>query len=132
MHIRQVLVKAELEKYQQYKDVYTSLKKGKVWLIFQITDSGASRKNSVSGVLLEALQSSKSQAVLEYFTIHCLIVCLTHLIKLFIFSHTFEPFLLNTWVSKALQKQSHRCAIKMWENFNKILMCSFTTFNCID
>lgn len=32
MHIRQVLVKAELEKYQQYKDVYTALKKGKVWL----------------------------------------------------------------------------------------------------
>lgn len=30
MHIRQVLVKAELEKYQQYKDVYTALKKGKV------------------------------------------------------------------------------------------------------
>nr|XP_044999004.1 protein spire homolog 1 isoform X4 [Jaculus jaculus] len=29
MHIRQVLVKAELEKYQQYKDVYTALKKGK-------------------------------------------------------------------------------------------------------
>lgn len=27
MHIRQVLVKAELEKYQQYKDVYTALKK---------------------------------------------------------------------------------------------------------
>lgn len=25
MHIRQVLVKAELEKYQQYKDVYTAL-----------------------------------------------------------------------------------------------------------
>lgn len=32
MHIRQVLVKAELEKYQQYKDVYTALKKGKVGL----------------------------------------------------------------------------------------------------
>lgn len=32
MHIRQVLVKAELEKYQQYKDVYTALKKGKVEL----------------------------------------------------------------------------------------------------
>lgn len=30
MHIRQVLVKAELEKFQQYKDVYTALKKGKV------------------------------------------------------------------------------------------------------
>ncbi|KAM6958628.1 protein spire homolog 1 isoform 2-T2 [Aplochiton taeniatus] len=30
MHIRQVLVKAELEKFQQYKDVYTSLKKGKL------------------------------------------------------------------------------------------------------
>lgn len=30
MHIRQVLVKAELEKYQQYKDVYSALKKGKV------------------------------------------------------------------------------------------------------
>ncbi|KAM9677220.1 protein spire homolog 1 isoform 2-T2 [Dama dama] len=30
MHIRQVLVKAELEKYQQYKDVYTALKKGKL------------------------------------------------------------------------------------------------------
>lgn len=30
MHIRQVLVKAELEKYQQYKDVYNALKKGKV------------------------------------------------------------------------------------------------------
>lgn len=35
MHIRQVLVKAELEKYQQYKDVYTALKKGKVEL-FQV------------------------------------------------------------------------------------------------
>ncbi|XP_048452151.1 protein spire homolog 1 [Rhincodon typus] len=34
MHIRQVLVKAELEKYQQYKDVYTALKKGKVCLAF--------------------------------------------------------------------------------------------------
>uniref|UniRef100_UPI00398EB743 protein spire homolog 1-like isoform X2 n=1 Tax=Pristiophorus japonicus TaxID=55135 RepID=UPI00398EB743 len=30
MHIRQVLVKAELEKYQQYKDVYMALKKGKL------------------------------------------------------------------------------------------------------
>ncbi|KAM6149171.1 protein spire homolog 1 isoform 1-T1 [Erethizon dorsatum] len=30
MHIRQVLVKAELEKYQHYKDVYTALKKGKL------------------------------------------------------------------------------------------------------
>lgn len=35
MHIRQVLVKAELEKYQQYKDVYTALKKGKVGLSLQ-------------------------------------------------------------------------------------------------
>uniref|UniRef100_A0A8C8DJ79 Spire-type actin nucleation factor 1a n=1 Tax=Oryzias sinensis TaxID=183150 RepID=A0A8C8DJ79_9TELE len=30
MHIRQVLVKAELEKFQQYKEMYTSLKKGKL------------------------------------------------------------------------------------------------------
>lgn len=30
MHIRQVLVKAELEKFQQYKDVYNAMKKGKV------------------------------------------------------------------------------------------------------
>uniref|UniRef100_A0A3P9K8R9 Spire-type actin nucleation factor 1a n=1 Tax=Oryzias latipes TaxID=8090 RepID=A0A3P9K8R9_ORYLA len=30
MHIRQVLVKAELEKFQQYKELYTSLKKGKL------------------------------------------------------------------------------------------------------
>ncbi|XP_061902804.1 protein spire homolog 1-like isoform X2 [Entelurus aequoreus] len=30
MHIRQVLVKAELEKFQQYKDVYAALKKGKL------------------------------------------------------------------------------------------------------
>lgn len=30
MHIRQVLVKAELEKFQQYKEIYISLKKGKV------------------------------------------------------------------------------------------------------
>ncbi|KAK9526859.1 hypothetical protein VZT92_015536 [Zoarces viviparus] len=30
MHIRQVLVKAELEKFQQYKEIYTALKKGKV------------------------------------------------------------------------------------------------------
>lgn len=30
MHIRQVLVKAELEKFQQYKDIYNALKKGKV------------------------------------------------------------------------------------------------------
>uniref|UniRef100_A0A3Q1C8U0 KIND domain-containing protein n=1 Tax=Amphiprion ocellaris TaxID=80972 RepID=A0A3Q1C8U0_AMPOC len=30
MHIRQVLVKAELEKFQQYKDVYTAMKKGKL------------------------------------------------------------------------------------------------------
>ncbi|KAJ8402968.1 hypothetical protein AAFF_G00358840 [Aldrovandia affinis] len=30
MHIRQVLVKAELEKFQQYKDVYSALKKGKL------------------------------------------------------------------------------------------------------
>ncbi|XP_060760734.1 protein spire homolog 1 isoform X2 [Neoarius graeffei] len=30
MHIRQVLVKAELEKFQQYRDVYNSLKKGKL------------------------------------------------------------------------------------------------------
>lgn len=36
MHIRQVLVKAELEKYQQYKDVYTALKKGKVESPFQL------------------------------------------------------------------------------------------------
>ncbi|XP_077126273.1 protein spire homolog 1 isoform X4 [Ranitomeya variabilis] len=32
MHIRQVLVKAELEKYQQYKEVYSALKKGKLCL----------------------------------------------------------------------------------------------------
>ncbi|KAJ3608952.1 hypothetical protein NHX12_023480 [Muraenolepis orangiensis] len=32
MHIRQVLVKAELEKFQQYKDIYTALKKGKMRL----------------------------------------------------------------------------------------------------
>lgn len=37
MHIRQVLVKAELEKYQQYKDVYTALKKGKVELLSPLT-----------------------------------------------------------------------------------------------
>ncbi|KAM3858330.1 protein spire homolog 1 [Diretmus argenteus] len=30
MHIRQVLVKAELEKFQQYKEIYSALKKGKV------------------------------------------------------------------------------------------------------
>ncbi|XP_041797791.1 protein spire homolog 1 isoform X4 [Chelmon rostratus] len=30
MHIRQVLVKAELEKFQQYKDVYNAMKKGKL------------------------------------------------------------------------------------------------------
>ncbi|XP_029299770.1 protein spire homolog 1 isoform X2 [Cottoperca gobio] len=30
MHIRQVLVKAELEKFQQYKEIYNALKKGKV------------------------------------------------------------------------------------------------------
>lgn len=30
MHIRQVLVKAELEKFQQFKDIYNALKKGKV------------------------------------------------------------------------------------------------------
>lgn len=32
MHIRQVLVKADLEKFQQYKDVYNAMKKGKVSL----------------------------------------------------------------------------------------------------
>ncbi|XP_018123356.1 protein spire homolog 1 isoform X3 [Xenopus laevis] len=32
MHIRQVLVKAELEKFQQYKDIYHALKKGKLCL----------------------------------------------------------------------------------------------------
>ncbi|XP_051926555.1 protein spire homolog 1-like isoform X3 [Hippocampus zosterae] len=30
MHIRQVLVKAEMEKFQQYKDIYNALKKGKL------------------------------------------------------------------------------------------------------
>ncbi|XP_028281203.1 protein spire homolog 1 isoform X2 [Parambassis ranga] len=30
MHIRQVLVKAEMEKFQQYKDVYNAMKKGKL------------------------------------------------------------------------------------------------------
>ncbi|XP_026226854.1 protein spire homolog 1-like isoform X1 [Anabas testudineus] len=30
MHIRQVLVKAELEKFQQYKDIYHAMKKGKL------------------------------------------------------------------------------------------------------
>ncbi|KAM9513102.1 protein spire homolog 1 isoform 8-T8 [Salvelinus alpinus] len=30
MHIRQVLVKADLEKFQQYKDVYNAMKKGKL------------------------------------------------------------------------------------------------------
>ncbi|KAK5862785.1 hypothetical protein PBY51_018146 [Eleginops maclovinus] len=30
MHIRQVLVKAELEKFQQYKEVYNAMKKGKL------------------------------------------------------------------------------------------------------
>ncbi len=37
MHIRQVLVKAELEKFQQYKDVYNALKKGKVNVLFTFT-----------------------------------------------------------------------------------------------
>uniref|UniRef100_A0AAY4A050 KIND domain-containing protein n=1 Tax=Denticeps clupeoides TaxID=299321 RepID=A0AAY4A050_9TELE len=32
MHIRQVLVKAELEKFQQYKDIYNALKQGKLCL----------------------------------------------------------------------------------------------------
>ncbi|KAG8010326.1 Protein spire-like protein 1 [Nibea albiflora] len=32
MHIRQVLVKAELEKFQQYKDIYNAMKKGKMRL----------------------------------------------------------------------------------------------------
>lgn len=36
MHIRQVLVKAELEKFQQYKDIYNALKKGKVDTICSI------------------------------------------------------------------------------------------------
>uniref|UniRef100_A0A9J7ZVA8 Spire-type actin nucleation factor 1b n=1 Tax=Cyprinus carpio carpio TaxID=630221 RepID=A0A9J7ZVA8_CYPCA len=30
MHIRQVLVKAELEKFQQYKEIYNAMKKGKL------------------------------------------------------------------------------------------------------
>ncbi|TNN00796.1 hypothetical protein fugu_012042 [Takifugu bimaculatus] len=30
MHIRQVLLKAELEKFQQYKDIYNAMKKGKL------------------------------------------------------------------------------------------------------
>lgn len=34
MHIRQVLVKAELEKFQQYKDIYHAMKKGKVMSSF--------------------------------------------------------------------------------------------------
>ncbi|CAF87230.1 unnamed protein product, partial [Tetraodon nigroviridis] len=33
MHIRQVLVKAELEKFQQYKDLYSAMKKGKELLL---------------------------------------------------------------------------------------------------
>lgn len=33
MHVRQVLVKAELEKFQQYKDVYSAMKKGKELLL---------------------------------------------------------------------------------------------------
>lgn len=37
MHIRQVLVKAELEKFQQYKDVYNALKKGKVSITLTFT-----------------------------------------------------------------------------------------------
>ncbi|RXN27541.1 spire -like protein [Labeo rohita] len=32
MHIRQVLVKAELEKFQQYKEIYNAMKKGKMRL----------------------------------------------------------------------------------------------------
>uniref|UniRef100_A0A8C1D3V6 Spire-type actin nucleation factor 1b n=1 Tax=Cyprinus carpio carpio TaxID=630221 RepID=A0A8C1D3V6_CYPCA len=36
MHIRQVLVKAELEKFQQYKDIYNAMKKGKVGTAFII------------------------------------------------------------------------------------------------
>lgn len=39
MHIRQVLVKAELEKFQQYKDIYTAMKKGKVTSYFYDTRS---------------------------------------------------------------------------------------------
>lgn len=47
MHIRQVLVKAELEKFQQYKDVYNALKKGKVSLrifVKSLCDSNKSKR----------------------------------------------------------------------------------------
>jgi len=37
MHIRQVLVKAELEKFQQYKEVYNALEKGKVHILYSCT-----------------------------------------------------------------------------------------------
>nr|XP_013998753.1 unnamed protein product [Salmo salar] len=37
MHIRQVLVKAELEKFQQYKDIYNALRKGKLCFSCQTT-----------------------------------------------------------------------------------------------
>lgn len=47
MHIRQVLVKAELEKFQQYKDVYNALKKGKVNSLFSFTITAHSKSTSL-------------------------------------------------------------------------------------
>lgn len=67
MHIRQVLVKAELEKFQQYKEIYTALKKGKV----EIKTTTSSRLILLSNVIKGIRQRSPHLTVfLSSFAFH--------------------------------------------------------------
>lgn len=50
MHIRQVLVKAELEKFQQYKEIYNAMKKGKVTSFDTCSLFGVQYETSSEGV----------------------------------------------------------------------------------
>lgn len=61
MHIRQVLVKAELEKFQQYKDVYNALKKGKVGTAFI-----SALLHPLRGSIMSAKQSLQSSRLKRF------------------------------------------------------------------
>uniref|UniRef100_A0A8C5CUH6 Spire-type actin nucleation factor 1a n=1 Tax=Gadus morhua TaxID=8049 RepID=A0A8C5CUH6_GADMO len=69
MHIRQVLVKAELEKFQQYKEIYTALKKGKMRLpskpyctlpIYSLGPSAMSKEDASGAAPSSSSQSDRT------------------------------------------------------------------------
>lgn len=85
MHIRQVLVKAELEKFQQYKDVYTALKKGKVeatWGVLSCQSDGFPQS------LLNGTNSIYLPYLILYFPSQLCFSCRTKRFSLFTWSYT--------------------------------------------